>query len=353
MQLPIRRLTRSIQIGPRFIGSQHPILVQSMTVAKPSQTDTCLEEIHRLESVGCDFIRVAIPDMASAKAVKILKQASSVPLIADIHFDPDLALEVIDQGIDKIRLNPSNIKDPGRIREIVQAAHQSHIPIRVGANAGSVKMEGNQTLIEALFQALEKEVALLESLDFHQIVLSAKCSSIELNWKLNQLIASRFDYPIYLGLTEAGLLAPGIVQTTLSLSSLLQAGIGDTIRFSLTGELEQEVNAGKALLQALGMRQGVRIIACPMCGRSRWDVQANAEKVTKALSNLDQPLTIAIMGCEVNGPGEAREADFGLAGSGAFVVYFEKGEILDKGTPDEMLKKLLHTVQNQSGFAAS
>lgn len=318
-----------------------------MTVASPSRTEQCIEEIHRLEAVNCDLIRVAIPDLPSAKTVKTLKQATSVPLIADIHFDPDLALEVIKQGIDKIRLNPSNVKDPGRIKEIVEAAREAHIPIRVGANAGSVKAEGNQTVTESLFQALQKEIDLLESFDFHEIVLSAKCSSLEQNWLLNHQIAKKYDYPIHLGLTEAGLLAPGIVQTTLSLSSLLHAGIGDTIRFSLSGELEQEVNAGKALLQALGLRQGVRIIACPMCGRSRWNVQAYAEKVTNACSNIHKALTIAIMGCEVNGPGEAREADYGLAGSGAYIVYFEKGVILDKGSPEEMLKKLLNSVQNQ------
>lgn len=315
-----------------------------MTVASPANTDRCLSEIKRLEAVGCDLIRVAIPDMASAKAVRILKQYAKVPLIADIHFDPDLALEVIDQGIDKIRLNPSNVKDPVRIKDIVQGASAKHIPIRVGANAGSIKLTPGTLLTDALFEALRHEVDLLESQGFSQIVLSAKCSSMEQNRILNQKIAEQYDYPIHIGLTEAGLLTPGIVQTTLSLSALLKAGIGDTLRYSLSGELEQEVIAGKTLLQSLGLRSGVRVIACPMCGRSRWDVQQYAEKVSTACVTLDRSITVAVMGCEVNGPGEAREADYGLAGSGSYVVFFEKGEIQDKGTPEDMLKKLLDKI---------
>jgi len=315
-----------------------------MTVAKPADTMLCIEEIKRLESVGCDLIRVAIPDLASAKSVRTLKQSTDIPLIADIHFDPDLALTVIEQGIDKIRLNPSNVKDPIRIRDIVQAASAVKIPIRVGANAGSIKYSQGMNITEALFQVLQHEVDLLESLGFTQIVLSAKCSSIDQNWLLNQKIAQTYSYPIHIGLTEAGLLTPGIVQTTLSLSALLKAGIGDTLRFSLSGELEQEVIAGKTLLQSLGMRTGVRVIACPMCGRSRWNVQKYAEIISRACSKLEIPLTVAVMGCEVNGPGEAREADYGLAGSGAYVVFFEKGVIRDKGAPEEMLKKLLDKI---------
>jgi len=315
-----------------------------MAIASPANTDSCIAEIKRLEAVGCDLIRVAVPDQASAKAIHLLKQATKVPLIADIHFDPDLAMIAIEQGIDKIRLNPSNVKDPIRIKDIIQAAFSVNIPIRVGANAGSVKLDPDTNLTEALFQALQREVAILESLGFTQIVLSAKCSSLEQNWKLNHRLADSYPYPIHIGLTEAGLLAPGIIQTTLSLSALLKAGIGDTLRFSLSGELEQEVIAGKTLLQALGLRNGVRVIACPMCGRSRWNVQKYATMLSQACEKLQTSCTVAVMGCEVNGPGEAREADYGLAGSGTYVVYFEKGEIRDKGHPDEMMKTLLQQV---------
>jgi len=319
-----------------------------MVLSPPHKVQAVLKEMAELTEAGCEIVRIAIPTVEDAVYLgKIISEmplqptGSRMPVVADIHYDPRIALAAIKQGIDKIRLNPSNIKDASQIRSVVQAAKERGIPIRVGANTGSLRRYSTvEDAVSQLYEAVCGEVRILEEQDFHDIVLSAKGSSPEINEAINRKLSTEFDYPLHIGLTEAGPLIPGIVKTTLGLAPLLRDGIGDTIRCSLSGELSAEVMMARSLLIELGMRKGVRIISCPMCGRARWDVQKYASEIYKETIRLGINATIAIMGCEVNGPGEAREADIGLAGSGDCLVLFEKGTICAKGTIGEMLQLL-------------
>lgn len=329
-----------------------------MVLSPPHKVKPALNEIDDLVSAGCEIVRIAVPTLEDAEYLGQIKTSmvsrggvpALVPLVADIHFDPRIALQAIQQGVDKIRLNPSNIKDCTQIKSVVKAAKERNIPIRVGANTGSLRRFVSDTdAVSQLFTAVSKEVRILEELDFHNIVLSAKGSSLSINEAINRKLAKEFDYPLHIGITEAGPLIPGIVKSTLGLAPLLRDGIGDTIRISLSGELSAEVMTARSLLLELGLRKGVRIISCPMCGRARWDVQKYAMEIYKETIRYSSDCTIAIMGCEVNGPGEAREADIGLAGSGDCLVLFEKGEITAKGSKSKMLKILREKLCEKMG----
>ncbi len=348
-----RKPTKSIRIGNQIIGSDHPIAVQSMIMADPKKLETSISEIHTLEKAGCDMVRVAVPSRESAMQLRKLKENTRLPLIADIHFDPELALISIQQGVDKIRLNPSNIRNPLKIREVVACARDANIPIRVGANEGSLKVSdtSSSTLLDALFDAIRREVDLLEKFNFDNIVLSAKTSNIERTIAINRMLSNSYSYPLHIGLTEAGLPAQGIVKTCLALTPLLLEGMGDTLRFSLAGHLQEEVFAARSLLRYLDLEPGVEVIACPTCGRSRWKVAQAAERIQEAVSHLKIKATIAVMGCEVNGPGEARHADFGLAGTGEKVLLFEKGQRIALGDENAMMEALLKKLStwSQSG----
>jgi (E)-4-hydroxy-3-methylbut-2-enyl-diphosphate synthase len=349
MKIIQRRQTREIAIGQLKIGGENPLLIQSMLLVSPHNWKEAIDQIVRLEESGCDLVRIAVPTREDAGYLRKIKEACHVPLVADIHFDPLLAIIAIEQGVDKIRLNPSNIKDKDMIKPLVLAAKERGIPIRIGANSGSLRRhESTEDAVNQLFGAILHEKDILNHFDFDDIVLSAKSSSLEINESINRKLSSAYDYPLHLGLTEAGTLVPGIVKSTIGLLPLLRDGIGDTIRLSLAGELEAEVYAAKTLLQELGLKKGVHLISCPMCGRAKWDSASVAGYVTSKLAHYPEDISIAIMGCEVNGPGEARDADIGLAGSGEYVVLFELGQIVDKGSPDAMVEKLLGKLDHRS-----
>jgi len=338
--------TKEVKIGSIIIGGNYPVAIQSMLKVHPAKIQEAVNQIKRLEECGCNLIRIAIPDMEAAFAITEIKKASKVPIIADIHFDHRLAIESIKRGIDKIRLNPSNIKNIENIKKVVLLAKERQIAIRIGGNIGSIKRNKNENLIDALFNEINKEINILESLEFYNIVISAKCSDIDLNYNINKKLSENFSYPIHIGITEAGTLIHGIVKSTIGLVRILSDGIGDTIRISLTGELENEVKTAISILKCLNKYTGVEIISCPMCGRSHIDVKKYADRVEKETLSIKKNLKIAIMGCEVNGPGEAKEADIGIAGCGNYLVLFEKGETVDKGEPDEMIDKLVSKILN-------
>lgn len=338
----MRKKTKEIRVGNIKIGGYNPIAVQSMVKVHPANTKKAINQIKRLASAGCDIVRIAVPDMEGAEALSEIKKEIKIPLVADIHFDYRLALESIERGVDKIRLNPSNIKSSENIKKIVLKAKERAIPIRVGANVGSLKgkFSFDDQVVE-LFKAVKSEVSILENLDFYDIVLSAKCSDISLNYNINKRLSNAFDYPIHIGITEAGTLVTGIVKSSIGSYNLLNEGIGDTIRISLTGELENEVISGISLLKVLNLREGVDIVSCPTCGRAKIDVKKLSSLIESKTAKVNKNIKVAIMGCEVNGPGEARDADIGIAGSGSMAVLFEKGEIIAKGSASQMLKLLL------------
>lgn len=349
MKTKLRKRTKKIRIGSLAIGASSPVLVQSMVIAPPHQTKEAIRQINELVEAGCEIVRIAVPTREDSLFLREIKEAITCPLVADIHYDPLLAIASMEQGVDKIRLNPSNIKDPEMIRKVVRVAKERDIPIRVGANSGSLtRYEDVDDAVDQLEAAIAREIDLLHQYDFDAIVLSAKSSNVFINDAINRLLSDTYPYPIHLGLTEAGTLVPGIVKSTIGLLPLLKEGIGDTIRFSLSGELGAEVEAGITLLKELGIRKGIRLISCPMCGRAHWDVASTAKRILKETRHLPGDLTVAIMGCEVNGPGEAREADIGLAGSGNSIVLFEKGKIITKGNPEDMILELLKRIGGKS-----
>jgi (E)-4-hydroxy-3-methylbut-2-enyl-diphosphate synthase len=342
----MRKETRKIRIGATSIGARQAIAIQSMLLCDSTNKQEALRQIQTLENAGCDLIRIAVPSMESAKNLNYLKSNMRLPLIADIHFDPELAIEAIRQGVDKIRLNPSNIRNEVKIREVVACAKDHGIPIRVGANQGSLKAQDKlkTSPAKSLFEAICREVDILEKMNFDQIVLSAKASDIDTNLEVNRSLSQHFDYPLHLGLTEAGLPCQGAVKTSLGLSPLLLEGIGDTLRFSLTGSLEEEVYSARALLRYLNLEESVEVIACPTCGRCKWNVAQAAARISQAVSRLKVKASLAVMGCEVNGPGEAAEADFGIAGTGSKVLLFEKGIRIASGEEEAMIQLLLEKI---------
>jgi len=343
----MRKKTKEIRIGNIKIGGDNPIAVQSMVKVHPANIKEAINQIERLTDAGCDIVRIAVPDMEGAEALSEIKKEIKIPLVADIHFDYRLALEAIDRGVDKIRLNPSNIKSNENIKKIVFKANERGIPIRVGANVGSLKgkFSFEEQQVDELFKAVEKEVSILESIGFFNIVLSAKCSDVSLNYNINKRLSNAYDYPIHIGITEAGTLVSGIVKSSVGTYNLLSEGIGDTIRISLTGELENEVISGISLLKVLNLRDGIDIVSCPTCGRAKIDVKKLSSLVENKTAKVRKNIKVAIMGCEVNGPGEARDADIGIAGSGNTAVLFEKGKIVAKGSPSQMLKLLLKKLE--------
>ncbi len=344
----MKKESKELKIGKCTIGGNQAIAVQSMLTCDPLDIHEAIAQIKELETAGCDIVRVAVPSMESAQKIAFLKTHTALPLVADIHFNADLAIEAIRQGADKIRLNPSNIREERKIQEVVTCALDYKIPIRVGANEGSLKSteRSNKSVVAALFEAVCREVSLLEKYNFNDIVLSAKASDILINQEINRKLSSHFDYPIHLGLTEAGLPCQGIVKTTIGISPLLLEGIGNTLRFSLTGSLVEEVYAARALLRYLGLEESVEVIACPTCGRCRWDVSSAAKRVMDAVSRIKLKASVAVMGCEVNGPGEASHADFALAGSGKQVLLFKHGQRMASGKEEEMLKLLLELLHH-------
>ena len=351
MQQIIRRPTRQINLGGLPIGGNAPISIQSMLSVRTADIPSALQQIRALEQAGCEVIRLAVADQADAEAIAALKKESTTPLVADIHFDHRLALASLAAGIDGLRINPGNIGSRDKVEAVVKAASERRVPIRIGVNSGSLPLHltaqhgvSAQSMVEA---ALE-HVRILEGLNFDAIKISVKASQLPLMLASYRELSRKVDYPLHLGITEAGTLLAGSVKSALALGILLNEGIGDTIRVSLTADPVQEVLVARQILQNLGLRKGLNIISCPTCGRTRIDLIQLAKEVEDALSEFaDQPLTIAVMGCAVNGPGEAREADFGIAGGDGEGLVFADGEIVKKVPERDLVRELVELVRTR------
>jgi len=341
-----REKTRVIRIGDRVIGGGNPVLIQSMCNTKTQDVNATVGQIKALTEAGCDIIRVAVPDMEAAAALKKIKKQISIPLVADIHFDYRLAIASIESGADKIRINPGNIGSADRVRAVVEKAREYDIPIRVGVNSGSLEKNliekyGGVTAEGIVESALQK-VRMIEELGYENLVISIKSSNVLMCVKAHELIARRSDYPLHVGITEAGTYVSGTIKSSVGLGIILHEGIGDTIRVSLTGDPVEEVKTAKLILKTLGLRKGgVEVVSCPTCGRTRIDLISLANQVEKLVSEFDHlDIKVAVMGCVVNGPGEAREADLGIAGGIGEGLLMKKGEIIRKVPEDELLQAL-------------
>lgn len=343
-------MTRTINVGGVPVGGGAPVSIQSMTNTPTHDVDATLSQIRALAAAGCDIVRVAVPDLASAQAVGVLKMGSPVPLVADIHFDYRLALEAAEQGIDKIRINPGNIGAPDRVEAVAKACRERGIPIRVGVNGGSLEKNllakyGGPTP-EAMVESALGHIQLLEQYGFEDICVSLKASSVPVTMNACRLMAERYDYPLHLGVTEAGTQEIGELKAAAGIGGLLALGIGDTLRVSLTADPVEEVYAARRILKAIGLRrEGPELISCPTCGRTQIDLIPMARQVEELLKGVDKPITVAVMGCVVNGPGEARHADVGLAGGKGEGVLFKHGEIVAKVPEAELVPGLMKLIE--------
>ncbi|NLJ84628.1 MAG: flavodoxin-dependent (E)-4-hydroxy-3-methylbut-2-enyl-diphosphate synthase [Halanaerobiaceae bacterium] len=341
----MRRKTRKVYYGNVAVGGDAPITVQSMTNTKTADVEATVKQIRDLAAAGCEIIRVAVPDMEAAKRLGEIKEQIDIPLIADIHFDYRLALEAIEQGVDGLRLNPGNIGQADRVREVAQRAIKAGIPIRVGVNSGSIEKGilakyGGPTA-EGMVESALNQVSILEENDFQDIVISLKATDVMMTIRAYELMAERVDYPFHIGITEAGTIWAGTIKSAAGIGALLSRGIGDTIRISLTGDPLEEVRVGWQILKALRLRRkGAEIISCPTCGRTEIDLISLANQVEEMLEKYEKDITVAVMGCVVNGPGEAREADIGIAGGRGVGLIFRKGEIIKKVPEEKLLEEL-------------
>ena len=343
------RTSKQVMVGRVPLGGGAPVTVQSMLNVPSTDIPGSVAQAKRLEAAGCQILRAAIPDMAAVALIPAIKEAVQIPLVADIHFDYKLALESVAAGVDKVRINPGNIGEESRVRAVAKACREKGVPIRVGVNSGSVEKHilakfGGPTP-EALVESALCHVSLLEKFDFTDIVVSLKASSVDSTIRAYQLMAQRCNYPLHLGVTEAGTARMGLIKSAIGIGSLLQQGIGDTIRVSLTADPVEEIAAGKDILKALGMGAGPRLVSCPTCGRTRIDLIGLAGRVEEALRGCEKDITVAVMGCAVNGPGEAREADIGVAGGVGEGLLFKKGQILRKVPEDQLLPALLEEIE--------
>ena len=343
-------MRKTVTIGNRSIGGGNPVILQSMTNTDTRDTAATIAQIHELETAGCGIVRCAVFDRASAMAIRTIVDAISIPLVADVHFDYRLALAAAENGANKLRINPGNIGGENRVKEIVHCAKAHKIPIRIGVNAGSLeaelrsKYEGN--IPEAMTVSALRHIAMLEAEGFDDIVVALKASSVATTVKANQRMAELCPYPLHIGVTESGAGQAGLIKSAIGIGALLLDGIGDTLRVSLTEHPVREIEAGKGILAALHLtRDDVEIISCPTCGRTRVDLPAAVEYVREHVPHGKGYLKIAVMGCAVNGPGEARDADMGIACGKGNAVLFEKGEIVASGEPDAMLRALVEKAE--------
>lgn len=344
----MKKQTKKVRVGNCVLGGEK-IYIQSMLNVRSDDVDGSVAQAVRLEQAGCDIIRAAVPDKEAVRLIPAIKEKVKIPLVADIHFDYRLALESVAAGVDKIRINPGNIGDSDRVKAVAEACRAKGVPIRIGVNAGSLEKEilkkyGKPTP-EALCESAEYHIGLLNQYDFDDIVISIKSSDVPMMVSSYRLMAERCDYPLHLGVTEAGSERMGIIKSAVGIGSLLLDGIGATIRVSLTADPVREVYAAKDILKGIGKYDsGVQFISCPTCGRTRIDLIPLVEQVEEALRNCDKKIKVAVMGCVVNGPGEAREADIGIAGGDGCAVLFKKGEILRKVPEAEILPALLEEI---------
>ncbi|HXC93277.1 MAG TPA: flavodoxin-dependent (E)-4-hydroxy-3-methylbut-2-enyl-diphosphate synthase [Geobacteraceae bacterium] len=345
----MKTVTRQIKIGNVLVGGNAPCSVQSMCSTDTRDEAATLAQIARLADAGCEIVRCAVPDMDAALALGRIRAGSRIPVVADIHFDYKIAMKVLEQGIDALRLNPGNIGERWKVEEVVKAARERLVPIRIGVNAGSLEKEllqkyGHPTA-EAMVESALGHVRILEELGFDQIKISLKASDVTRTVEAYRLLSSRVDYPLHIGITEAGTIFSGTIKSAVGLGILLAGGIGDTLRVSLTGDPVDEVRVGFEILKSLGLRQhGVNFVSCPTCGRCQINLIHVAEEVEQRLRGVDAPFTVAVMGCVVNGPGEAREADFGIAGGKGEGLLFSHGEIVRKVPEADLADALVEEV---------
>lgn len=345
----IRRVSRQVNVGNVKIGRDAPIAIQSMLNVLSSDYEGNLAQVKELEEAGCEIVRMAVPDMEAVKVLGRLKENTNIPLVADIHFDYRLALESLKAGVDKIRINPGNIGSAERVAAVADACNLKNVPIRIGVNSGSVEKDllekfGGATP-EAMVESAFRHVKLLEDCGFYNTVISIKSSDVENMVKAYSLVAERCDYPLHLGVTEAGTERSSLIKSSIGIGSLLLNGIGDTIRVSITDTPVKEIYAARDILKAVNVRvETPQIVSCPTCGRTKIDLVSLANQVENAVKNIKKPIKIAVMGCVVNGPGEAKEADIGVAGGDGCGVIFKKGEILRKVNEDEIVKALLDEI---------
>ena len=343
-------MTKKLMVGSVPVGGGTPVTIQSMCNTKTDQVDATVAQIHALEAAGCEIIRIAVPDEAAAMAVDCIKEQITIPLIADIHFNYKLAIMCAERGIDALRINPGNIGGEERVKAVAEACRRKRIPIRIGVNGGSLEKSlrakyGGVTA-EALVESAMGHVKLLNRYDFDDICISVKCSDVPLTMRAYTFLSQQTDYPLHLGVTEAGTPAMGMIKSAMGIGGLLCMGIGDTMRVTLTADPVEEVYAAQRILRAAGLRRdGVNLIACPTCGRTRIDLIPMAEEVERRLAGCKKNITVAVMGCAVNGPGEASAADVGIAGGDGEGLIFRKGEILYKVPQEQLVDALMKEIE--------
>jgi (E)-4-hydroxy-3-methylbut-2-enyl-diphosphate synthase len=349
--------TKVIHIGDKVIGGGNPIMVQSMTNTKTQDVDATVNQIKRLEQAGCDIIRCTVPDLEAAKAIAQIKRRISIPLVADIHFDYKMAIAAIENGADKIRINPGNIGGRDKVAEVVKAAKERNIPIRVGVNSGSLEKElvekYNGVTAQGIVESALDKVHIIEDLGYDNMVISIKSSDVMMCVRAHELLAGKTVYPLHVGITEAGTLTSGNIKSAVGLGIILNQGIGDTIRVSLTGDPVEEIKSAKLILKTLGLRKGgIEVVSCPTCGRTNIDLIGLANQVETLVAGydngkfVDHNIKVAVMGCAVNGPGEAKEADIGIAGGIGEGLLIKKGEIVRKVPECELLSTLKYELDN-------
>ncbi|HCI25446.1 MAG TPA: 4-hydroxy-3-methylbut-2-en-1-yl diphosphate synthase [Lachnospiraceae bacterium] len=346
-----REKTKVIKIGNKVIGGGNPIMIQSMTNTKTEDAAATVNQILRLQDAGCDIIRCTVPNIDAARAIAEIKKEISIPLVADIHFDYRMAIAAIENGADKIRINPGNIGSKERVAEVVRVARERNIPIRVGVNSGSLEKElvekYHGVTAEGIVESALDKVRMIEDMDYDNLVISIKSSDVLMSVKAHELLAGKTPYPLHVGITESGTVTSGNIKSSIGLGIILHEGIGDTIRVSLTGDPVEEIKSAKLILRTLGLRKGgIEVVSCPTCGRTNIDLIGLAAQVENLVQNYDLDIKVAVMGCAVNGPGEAKEADIGIAGGIGEGLLIKKGEIVRKVPENELLATLKHELDN-------
>lgn len=346
----MRRISKKIKVGQIYIGGDAPIAIQSMTNTKTSDVDATVKQILALERAGAEIVRMTVNDVKAAEAIRAIKEKVHVPLVADIHFDYKLAIMAIENGIDKLRLNPGNIGNEDRIKAVVDKAKAYNIPIRIGVNSGSLEKEildkyGHVTA-KGLYESAIKHIRILEKYEFYNIIISIKASDIQMTLEAFRMLADEVDYPFHIGITEAGTKFKGTIKSSIGIGALLLNGLGDTIRVSLTADPLEEIPVCKEILNTLGLRKfGIRLVSCPTCGRTQTNMIKIAEALEKAMANYNKDISVAVMGCGVNGPGEAREADLGVACGLGNGLIFKKGEVLKKVDEEDIVSTLIELIE--------
>ncbi len=346
-----RKITKEIKIGDRVIGGGHPILIQSMTNTKTEDVEATVAQIRQLTKAGCDIIRCAVPTMEAAEALREIKKQVEIPVVADIHFDYRLAIAAMENGADKIRINPGNIGSMERIKAVVDVAKERNIPIRVGVNSGSLEKElvekYHGVTAEGIVESALDKVHIIENLGYDNLVISIKSSDVLMCVKAHELISTQTNYPLHVGITESGTLTSGNIKSSIGLGLILHQGIGDTIRVSLTGDPLEEIKSAKLILRTLGLRQGgIEVVSCPTCGRTQIDLIGLANRVENLVAEYPLDIKVAVMGCVVNGPGEAKEADLGIAGGIGEGLLIKHGEVVKKMPENELLMALKYELDH-------